>query len=95
MYGGQIQEVAPIVDLFEDAQHPYTQGLLRSIPNPKHKGEALEAIPATCLATNFPVGCRFATRCALADEQCHNVETLLVEPQCNAFRAVSQSGVSP
>ena len=75
MYGGQIQEVAPIVDLFEDAQHPYTQGLLRSIPNPKHKGEALEAIPGNVPSImNFPVGCRFATRCALADEQCHNVE---------------------
>ena len=75
MYGGQIQEVAPIVDLFEDAQHPYTQGLLRSIPNPKHKGEALEAIPGNVPSIkNFPVGCRIATRCALADEQCHNVE---------------------
>lgn len=75
MYGGQIQEVAPIVDLFEHPQHPYTQGLLRSIPNPNHKGESLEAIPGNVPSImNFPEGCRFATRCSMATAHCHTVE---------------------
>jgi len=75
MYGGQIQEIAPIVELFENTQHPYTKGLLRSIPNPKHKGESLEAIPGNVPSImNFPEGCRFATRCTLATSHCHKVE---------------------
>jgi len=80
MYGGQIQEVAPIITLFEAPQHPYTKGLLKSIPNPAHKGELLDAIPGNVPSImNFPKGCRFATRCPHADEHCHTVEPELTQ----------------
>ena len=93
MYGGQIQEVAPIVPLFEHPQHPYTKGLLKSIPDPSQKGSNLEAIPGNVPSImNFPEGCRFASRCGLATDHCrteepelrvvgdgHSVRCLLVE----------------
>jgi len=80
MYGGQIQEVAPILDLFETPLHPYTKGLLGSIPNPSHKGKPLQAIPGNVPSImNFPEGCRFASRCSLAVAQCHITEPELRE----------------
>ena len=79
MYGGQIQEVAPITTLFETPQHPYTKGLLNSIPDPKHKGKELDAIPGNVPSImNFPEGCRFATRCPHATDHCHSVEPELL-----------------
>ncbi|MEE2856600.1 MAG: ABC transporter ATP-binding protein [Planctomycetota bacterium] len=73
MYGGKIQEVAPVRKLFRDPLHPYTQGLLRSLPRPELDGEQgeLETIPG--MVPNifaWPEGCRFCTRCPLAEERC-------------------------
>jgi oligopeptide/dipeptide ABC transporter ATP-binding protein len=71
MYGGQIQEVASITELFDDPQHPYTRGLLRSIPHMQDKGKRLEAIPGNVPSIfGFPSGCRFNTRCSVVEERC-------------------------
>jgi peptide/nickel transport system ATP-binding protein len=74
MYAGKVVEEAPVRELFGSPRHPYTQGLIRSIPRvdraAKHK-ERLEAIPGTVPSLfEPPPGCRFAARCRFATEVC-------------------------
>ncbi|MBX2802010.1 MAG: ABC transporter ATP-binding protein [Myxococcales bacterium] len=79
LYGGRIQEVAPVIDLFELPLHPYTQGLLASIPDRARKGAPMTAIPGNVPSIfNFPEGCRFASRCPVAEKRCHDTEPELV-----------------
>ena len=71
MYLGKIVELAKVRDLLVNPLHPYTQGLLSSIPR-LDREEALQAIPG--LAPDFlhlPAGCYFAPRCSRATERCH------------------------
>lgn len=71
MYAGQVVEVAPIRELFHDARHPYTRGLLKSIVNIKEDARRLDVIPgAPPNPTRLPEGCRFHPRCAKADRKC-------------------------
>jgi peptide/nickel transport system ATP-binding protein len=74
MYAGKVVEEAPVRELFGSPRHPYTQGLIRSIPRvdraARHK-ERLEAIPGTVPSLlEPPPGCRFAARCRYATEIC-------------------------
>ncbi|MDE0959423.1 MAG: ABC transporter ATP-binding protein [Planctomycetota bacterium] len=74
MYGGKIQEIASVRDLFKNPQHPYTQGLLRSLPRPELQGEQGELTTIPGMVPNifdWPKGCRFSTRCPLAEDRCH------------------------
>ena len=65
----------------EPAQHPYTQGLFRSIPRLGHAGERLETIEgAVPNPLHFPPGCKFHDRCPEAAEQCRKTEPTL-EPK--------------
>ncbi|MEZ0346619.1 MAG: ABC transporter ATP-binding protein [Infirmifilum sp.] len=71
MYGGRISETAPVESLFESPQHPYTQLLLRCVPNPLRKFEKLESIPGTVPnLIDMKPGCPFAPRCPYAKEIC-------------------------
>jgi len=71
MYGGQIQESASVTEIFDEPRHPYTQGLLKSIPHMQDKGQKLEAIPGNVPSIfELPSGCRFNTRCPEAVERC-------------------------
>ena len=71
MYAGEIVEEASRQDLFQHAVHPYTRGLLRSIPSLARPGEPLEEIPGVVPSPgHFPEGCRFSTRCLRASERC-------------------------
>ena len=71
MYAGKIVEQATVNQLFERPLHPYTHGLFRSLPSLSEKKDALEAIPGTVPnPLDFPSGCRFRTRCPLAQELC-------------------------
>jgi len=64
MYAGRIVEEAPVRTLFKDPKHPYTQGLLASIPVLGRVTEELDVIPGTVPnLINLPPGCRFAPRC--------------------------------
>lgn len=76
MYAGHIVEYADNVELHRNPTHPYTQGLLKSIPNIELSDQKLSAIPGSPPnMLNPPKGCRFAPRCAKAKETC-----LLREP---------------
>lgn len=72
MYGGLIMEEARIEDIFERPGHPYTMGLLHSIPDvEQEKSERLEPIPGSPPdMTNPPAGCPFAPRCSYARKMC-------------------------
>ena len=82
MYGGIIQEVAEVNDLFGKPLHPYTHGLLGSIPRPDKdsKRERLETIPGMVPnILDLPVGCKFCTRCAVKLDKCDTEEPPLQE----------------
>jgi peptide/nickel transport system ATP-binding protein len=73
MYAGKIVEEAPVAELFARPRHPYTQGLIRSIPRVDKAGvkTRLEAIPGTVPSlADLPPGCRFAPRCRFAMPVC-------------------------
>ncbi|RUS48609.1 ABC transporter ATP-binding protein [Cohnella sp. AR92] len=76
MYAGQIVEEADVYSIFENPRHPYTQGLLRSLPSTlaDHPGR-LEAIPGSVPSLrHLPAGCRFHPRCPHAEEACKRGE---------------------
>ena len=71
MYAGEVVEYAPVTELFDHPRHPYTQGLLRSIPRLDQDAQELYTIEGTVPGLNeMPEGCRFAGRCPYATEHC-------------------------
>jgi oligopeptide/dipeptide ABC transporter ATP-binding protein len=67
-----------VESLFRQPRHPYTIGLMRSLPEHARRGEPLATIPGTVPdAAHLPGGCRFRTRCSLASERCAEAEPLL------------------
>jgi oligopeptide/dipeptide ABC transporter ATP-binding protein len=81
MYGGHIQEVASSHDLFNTPAHPYTSGLLGSLPRPdKVKQHRLSTIRGSVPSMlDMPKGCRFCTRCDKAMPHCETLVPDLVE----------------
>ncbi|MDQ0788968.1 oligopeptide transport system ATP-binding protein [Streptomyces sp. B3I7] len=71
MYAGRIVEEAPVHDLYKAPAHPYTRGLLDSIPRLDRKGSALDAIRGLPPSlTDIPPGCAFHPRCPRARDEC-------------------------
>ena len=74
MYAGKIVERAPAMALFDAPSHPYTVGLLESLPRLRDMTQSrqpLKAIPGGLPdMRRLPIGCRFADRCTLAEERC-------------------------
>ena len=71
MYAGMVAEYATARELFQDPLHPYTQGLLASIPRKDRDVEYLHTIEGTVPSlTSMPEGCRFCGRCPYAEERC-------------------------
>lgn len=80
MYAGKIVEEAPTTDLYYKPLHPYTQLLLRSVPNPLKRIEKLESIPGMVPSLiNPPPGCRFYPRCPYAIDVCRREEPPVIE----------------
>jgi len=83
MYAGQVIEEGPVERLFERPWHPYTQGLIRSIPRidaEASRGSRLASIPGTVPSLVAPPpGCRFAPRCAYARDACTQATPALRE----------------
>ena len=72
MYAGRIVEEAAAADLFAAPWHPYTRGLIDTVPDPGRRRRRLDAIPGTVPdLASLPPGCRFVTRCPLAMADCH------------------------
>jgi peptide/nickel transport system ATP-binding protein len=71
MYAGRIVEAGSVADVLDRPLHPYTHGLIGSVPSRNQRGSKLRQIPGmTPSLLNLPVGCAFRTRCARADEKC-------------------------
>ena len=75
MYAGKIIEMAPVREIFNNPVHPYTRGLIASVPSVDEKAATLYSIeghPPSLL--NLPEGCTFWHRCAEKSEKCHPEE---------------------
>jgi len=80
MYAGQIAETADVNELFKDPKHPYTIGLIHSVPGIETSIEGFKTIPGTVpRLINPPSGCRFNPRCEYAEEKCKNEKPQLEE----------------
>ncbi|GGZ42359.1 ABC transporter ATP-binding protein [Streptomyces inusitatus] len=80
MYAGRIVETAPVHDIYRAPAHPYTRGLLESIPRLDQKGRELYAIKGLPPnLTRIPPGCAFNPRCPIAQDICRTDEPPLYE----------------
>jgi peptide/nickel transport system ATP-binding protein len=81
MYAGQVVEEAEVYTLFDNPKHPYTKGLIGSIPHIEYEAEErLVSIPgAVPSMQNMPTGCRFHTRCEYATERCLQEQPYLIQ----------------
>ncbi|PCJ50902.1 MAG: peptide ABC transporter ATP-binding protein [Gammaproteobacteria bacterium] len=88
MYAGRIVEQSPIIPLFQNPQHPYSAGLMASIPKIRDtKIAELPTIPGTVPdLLHLPDGCRFADRCQYAEDLCHKEQP---DNQVNENREVA------
>lgn len=78
MYGGKIVEEGLVDEIFKNPQHPYTKGLIQSIPDMRYKKQRLYAIPGNVPKPgSVTQGCRFAERCEFAFERCRIEEPML------------------
>jgi peptide/nickel transport system ATP-binding protein len=81
MYAGEPVETAPVEELYYDPKHPYTVGLMSSIPRLGEQRQDLQPIPGTMPdLVNVPPGCRFHPRCPWAEESCTRKRPPLVDP---------------
>ncbi|WP_391557846.1 ABC transporter ATP-binding protein [Robertmurraya sp.] len=72
MYAGKIVEEAEVRDIFKNPKHPYTMGLLQSVPDVREKKERLYSIPGNVPKPgSIQKGCRFAARCDKAHDRCY------------------------
>ena len=78
MYAGRIVEQAPTCELFDHTTHPYTKGLMASIPRIGNNPERLHTIPGVVPnLLHLPEGCTFCTRCECAVEACRKEKPVL------------------
>ncbi|MCR8642736.1 ABC transporter ATP-binding protein [Paenibacillus sp. N1-5-1-14] len=72
MYAGKVVEEGDKRSILKNPQHPYTKGLIQSVPDMSSKQERLYSIPGTVPSPRaLPQGCRFAPRCEYVMEKCH------------------------
>jgi len=93
MYGGEIMEVAPAIELFEQPVHPYTLGLKNAFPSIKQIGKPLISIPGSPpnLIGGVP-GCPFAARCPFAVKHCRKERPPLSEIATGHVAACHRAG---
>ncbi|MEG9295113.1 ABC transporter ATP-binding protein [Mangrovibacillus sp. Mu-81] len=86
MYAGQVVEYSSAEQLFSNPKHPYTNGLMSSLPKLHEDQAELDTMPGSVPSPyDMPKGCRFSPRCALATAQCHEEE-----PQLHSLKDGSQ-----
>lgn len=92
MYAGNVVELAEVFELFKEPLHPYTRGLLESIPR---ADKPLKSIPGTVPGLiNPPSGCRFHDRCSYAIEVCQKIKPIFIEVKKDHYVACHLYGGS-
>jgi len=98
MYGGKVMETSDVRTTFRKPKHPYTWGLLNSIPRLDIEQERLYSIPGMVPdPLHFPAGCRFSNRCEFGEEKCSVEMPPLVEVEsghmvrCFFYRKVEEA----
>jgi peptide/nickel transport system ATP-binding protein len=79
MYAGRVVERAAADALFDTPLHPYTIGLITTLPDPAQRTAVLPVIPGHVTEQDAAPGCRFADRCPRADAGCRQTEPPLAE----------------
>jgi peptide/nickel transport system ATP-binding protein len=86
MYAGNMAEIAKVEEIFKEPYHPYTQGLMNSIPKLTEEAARLEIIEGNVPnLVHPPSGCRFNPRCPFAMDICKKVKPPLVEVKPGHF----------
>jgi len=70
MYAGELVEVAPTAEIFNNPRHPYTRGLIAAVPRLSAPNEGKEKLRGLLRREELPPGCRFAPRCDYAQSEC-------------------------
>ncbi|WP_308418996.1 ABC transporter ATP-binding protein [Virgibacillus oceani] len=84
MYAGEVVEEADVLSIFENPKHPYTKGLLGSVPKLGQDLEKLDSIPGNVpTPANMPKGCKFAPRCEFAMDVCWKKDPSLLATNGN------------
>jgi peptide/nickel transport system ATP-binding protein len=79
MYAGRMVESGPVADVISHPRHPYTRGLIDSLPRMENRGKRLDPIPgSTPPLLSLPQGCAFAPRCSRANVACKIAPPLTV-----------------
>jgi peptide/nickel transport system ATP-binding protein len=91
MYAGEVVEYSPVDDVLMRPRHPYTSGLLRSLPSLSPRRSVLPSIPGRVPSpVAMPAGCRFQPRCSYAVDACFERQPMMqLEPsrRANCCRA--------
>ena len=88
MYAGKVMEIGSIGNLFDDPLHPYSRGLIATIPSITRQRKRLQGIPGTAPSPlEWPAGCRFHPRCDRAMKVCEREEPGLRETKKGRFVA--------
>jgi peptide/nickel transport system ATP-binding protein len=101
MYAGRKVEEADVIEIFERPQHPYTRGLMRSVPRIRgdeapQEGARLSEIPGIVPAlTDLPPGCTFAARCPFVQDRCRAEYPPLEEKKADHLAACWESANLP
>jgi peptide/nickel transport system ATP-binding protein len=97
MYAGRIIEQGPTKEIINDAQHPYTQGLINALPQMGEPGHRLYQIPGSMPSLNrIPTGCPFNPRCPFVEDQCYRempdyVRSGNVDVACHVVREMIEN----
>lgn len=95
MYGGKIAEIGPVKNIIENANHPYTQRLIKAFPDITGERTMVQSIPGYPPdLLDPPPGCRFSPRCESACEQCKSKEPALFCVEPNHFVACHRMEVA-
>jgi peptide/nickel transport system ATP-binding protein len=95
MYAGEVVEDAPVDAALERPRHPYTSGLLRSIPRLSPRKTVLPSIPGRVPPlADMPVGCRFRPRCTHGTGQCAAPQNLLEVAVDRRARCIRQADLT-
>lgn len=90
MYAGRVVESGTVEAIFKNPLHPYTQGLLRSIPRLGQKRDRLDTIEGIVPALGrMPAGCRFQDRCGVVMDRCQREDPSLVHPSGDSTHQVA------